>query len=274
MALLDQTRFLALGTSRYVAVFVQRCLRHLSCLLAPLNRFSLLLTLNYSTLKAASLTSIYLSDYSDSPEALEKLLSWPKSLSKFTLAPFYHNVHYIDLPMIKQMLFQHRESLTDLDIGYLSSDGTGKLSHWSEFPNLENLTLSRWLFESSRENGHLPEFQDELADYIFAPGLKRFTLAFTICDQHWEQWNDFGQEEEAWVRRLAQVALERKASLQEIRIQFDPEWWGPDARKTDYPWDRMDALNKEFQTRGIIITYAKPPVTREEWSTGHVNGEP
>ncbi|KAF3396635.1 hypothetical protein DPV78_008000 [Talaromyces pinophilus] len=235
------------------------------------NSVSCLVDLNF---KAASLTSLELSDYSDSPEALEKLLSWPVRLSKFTLAPFYHNVHYIDLPMIKQMLLQHRESLTDLDIGYLSPDGTGKFSHWSEFPNLENLTLSRWLFEASRENPNLREFQDELADYILAPGLKRFTLAFAIWDQHSEQWNDFGQEDEAWVRRLAQVALERKAALQEIRIQFDPEWWGPDACQTEYPWDRMDALNKEFQTRGIIITYTKPPVTREEWSTGIVNGEP
>jgi hypothetical protein len=175
--------------------------------------------------------------------------------------------------MIKQMLLQHRESLTDLDIGYLSGDGTGKFPHWSEFPNLENLALSRWLFESSRENPGLPEFQEKHADYILAPALKRFTLAFAIWDQHSEQWEDFGQKEEAWVRRLAQVALERKASLQEIRIQFDPEYWGPNARKIDYPWDRMDALNKEFQTQGIMITYTKPPVTREEWSAGLVNGK-
>jgi hypothetical protein len=73
-----------------------------------------------------------------------------------------------------------------------------------------------------------------------------------------------------WLRRLAQVALERKASLQEIRIQFDPEYWGPDARKIDYPWDQMDALNKDFQARGIIITYTKPKVTREEWSASLV----
>jgi hypothetical protein len=72
------------------------------------------------------------------------------------------------------------------------------------------------------------------------------------------------------VRRLAQVALTRKASLQEIIIQFDPQW-RPDARKIDYPWDRMDVSNEEFQTRGRMITYTKPPVTREEWSKGHVN---
>lgn len=175
--------------------------------------------------------------------------------------------------MIKEMLLQHRENLTDLDIGYLSSNGAGKFTHWFEFPNLENFTLSRWLFVSSKENGHLPEFQDELADYILAPSLKKFTLSFTIIDQHSEQWDDFGKQEEAWIRRLAQIALERKAILQEIRIRFDPEWWRPNADKIDYPWDRMDALNKEFQTRGIAITYTKPPATREEWSTGHVKEE-
>jgi hypothetical protein len=178
-----------LETSRYVAVSAHQCLSVFVVLTSSVESFfPLLLTLNYSTFKATSrIISISLWVYCDSPEALEKLLSWPKVLYKFTLAPFYQNDHYIDLPMIKQMLFPHRESLTDLDIGYFSASGTGKFCHWSEFPNLENLALSRWLFESSRETPGLPEFQDELADYILAPGLKRFTLAFAIWDDDNEE---------------------------------------------------------------------------------------
>jgi hypothetical protein len=235
------------------------------------NCLAFLLTLPNWILKAVNLTSMNLSDYTDGPKALERLLSWPRALSKFTLAPFYNNPFYIDLQMVKDMLLKHRESLKEINIGYLSEvEGTrAKPPHWREFPALEALALSRWVVGPRRQSTSEP--QPEALDWILTPWIKKFTLAFTIWDQHSEQLSDFSEVEEAWVRWLAEAAIKRKWSLQEIRIQFDPEWWHPEEHhEVEYPWDRMDSLNKEFQPKGIIITYSDPPVTRGYWAKTYV----
>jgi hypothetical protein len=87
-----------------------------------------------------------------------------------------------------------------------------------------------------------------------------------MMDRGWPEWDDFGHEEASWVRNLAQTAIARKSSLRMIRISFYPLYFDHQDQCDDYPWDRTDALNKEFRPQGIAITYTKPPKTKEAWA--------
>jgi hypothetical protein len=69
--------------------------------------------------------------------------------------------------------------------------------------------------------------QPEALDWILTPRLKKFTLDFSIPDQHQASLDEFGEVEENWVRWIAESAIKRKWALQEIRLQFEPEWWDP-----------------------------------------------
>lgn len=95
-----------------------------------------------------------------------------------------------------------------------------------------------------------------------------------VMDLGWPRWDDFGHEEASWVRKLAQTAIARKSLLRKIRIFFHPLSLGSQGNQEqylDYPWDRMDALNKEFQPHDIAITYTKPTKTRAEWAWARAN---
>jgi hypothetical protein len=212
-----------------------------------------------------------LENFSDSAEALRILLSWPEALSSFRLSGSFSDGLYIDLSMVKDMLFQHRNSLVSLDIGHLPREGRAKLCDFSEFSVLEKLSLSRWHFGESREK--LLDSQQIFENCLSPPRLRKFTWTFSMMDSAWPQWYDFEHEEESWVRNLAQTAISRKSLLRKIRIFYYPLTLGNPELDYDYPWDRMDALNEEFQPHGIAITYTKPPTTRENWASNRANAD-
>lgn len=203
-------------------------------------------------------------DYSDGAEALRILLSWPEALSSFRLlGSYYGNGLYIDLPMLKSMLLPHKESLVSLDIAHLPRESQAKLCNFSEFSALEKLSLSRWQLGDSKQK--LPDSPDIFKNCLSPPRLRKFTWTFAVVSQAWLQWDDFGHEEESWLRKLAQAAITRKSLLRKIRIFFNPLSPGPLEQYREYPWDRMDVLNKEFQPQGIVVTYITPTTKRENW---------
>ncbi len=93
--------------------------------------------------RTASFNTLSLSDYGESPQATAQLIQWPRQLSKFYFGSFYNNRFYMDLPMFHSMLSMHKDSLKVIHIGYLSSSGRGPLFNASDFPQLEDLRLSR-----------------------------------------------------------------------------------------------------------------------------------
>ena len=59
-------------------------------------------------------------------------------------------------------------------------------------------------------------------------------------------------------------AIARKTPLADVMITFKlgrsiSNYW------QEYPWDRMEKLNVEFQPHGIVIDYSEPPMTKDEW---------
>ena len=189
------------------------------------NFLFLLLTLPGWILKAFNMTSMRLSDYSDGPEALESLLSWPMGSFQVHSRAIFQQPLYIDLRIVKDMLLKHRGTLKEFGISYLSQ-GTGVTSnHWHEFPASKDLTLSRWAIDPTRQSPFEPS--PDALGCILTPWLKKFALEFRIEDQHQTRLSDFGEAEEAWVRWLVEAAIKRKWSLKEIRLKFYPDWWSP-----------------------------------------------
>lgn len=176
----------------------------------------------------------------------------------------YDKHNPIDLPMVKEMLVQHKDSLVELEIEHLPDESKGKPFDFSEFSALETLSLSRWHFASSKEK--LPDSKQVFEGCLSPPRLKKFKWSFNMMGSVWPQWDDFGEEEESWVRKLAQTAIARGSLLRDIQIAFRPEVSEDQVMDPEYPWDRMDALNEEFQSRGIAITYTEPSRDRELWA--------
>lgn len=160
--------------------------------------------------------------------------------------------------MFRTMLLKHRESLTTLNIGYLSSSSQGKLLDLSDFTSLEDLKLSRWQMAEALD------FRDEDAGMLLSPKLRKFTWDLSNNEQHSESWTGFGETEERWLGRFSQAAVARKASLREIKIVFSPDGWEAN-EELGYPWDRMDRIKNDFGPLGLAITCNQPPISKEKW---------
>ncbi|GAM33450.1 hypothetical protein TCE0_004f00348 [Talaromyces pinophilus] len=179
-----------------------------------------------------------------------------------------HQKYHIDPPMIQSWLQIHNTTLKSIKIDELSSQRTKPAGYrfWfdaAKFPNLENLHLSRWLWNSPLDlDDDLAAKERDALSILGAPRLRR---------------------EEEWLRCLARAALDHrrqrgKCNLEEIWIQFTPEEVGtgigeepePEVEEKEevYPWDRMDRVCEEIaqQSDGLLkLEYNPPAFSREKW---------
>jgi hypothetical protein len=208
--------------------------------------------------RTASFTSLRVSDYEERPEATFLLLQWPAMLTHFKFDSFY-NRHIMDYPMFETWLLIHQNSLTHIEIGYLSTHGSNRLFNATLFPNLEYLGVSRWQM-------HIPVQFWPTDTNVLGPRVKTFAWDFSIYDQHSESWCDFGEAEANWIRELAEFAVAYKAALARIKIQFAPDgYWGT-TEEMGYPWDRMDSVREEtLKPNGLDLVYNKPSVSKDAW---------
>ncbi|KAK9775923.1 putative F-box domain protein [Seiridium cardinale] len=168
--------------------------------------------------RIASFTMLQISDYEEDAAAAGQLIRWPKRLEIFTFGSFYNHLFYMDLAMFRAWLLIHKDSPREIDIGYLSTSGTGILLDVSDFPNLRTLTLSRYSF--------LRDLHFSAADsYLLAPKLESFTCSFSIYDQHDESWTDFGEPEERWMMQFAKAAVSKSLLRKRIEVIFQPGYW-------------------------------------------------
>jgi hypothetical protein len=108
-------------------------------------------------------------------------------------------------------------------------------------------------------------FTEEDAN-VLGKSLRTFSWDLHIYDQHNGWWQDFGEEEEKWVRSLAECAVKRKAVLERIEIKFRPDdYWGT-KEEMGYPWDRMDRVRDEIcRPNGIDLVYHEPLIEKDAW---------
>jgi hypothetical protein len=108
---------------------------------------------------------------------------------------------------------------------------------------------------------------------ILGPRLKTFVWDFdSMKDQTWYHdavWaHHFSDNEEAWLRQLATVAV--GSTLQEIQIMFTPDTWDETyaeyAIDHEYPWHLMDDIRDLImRPNGMNLTYNEPSIFWEEW---------
>ncbi|KAE8547734.1 hypothetical protein TMatcc_009547 [Talaromyces marneffei ATCC 18224] len=186
------------------------------------------------------------------------LLISNERLDSRVLRSVYNDINYLSFPMIQPWLQIHQDTLKYLRIGRLSSRTKDSLLDARKFPNLEHLHLPRWLMSS---NLNLAE---DDADLLLGPKLRKFTWDFSPFHKVLrERWTDFNHEEEEWVRRLAQTAISRGHSLEEVWIEFTPRVM--DKEGEIYPWDRLDRLHEDVQSSGLKVKYNKPVHSRDKW---------
>ncbi|KAH8894030.1 hypothetical protein GQ53DRAFT_821151 [Thozetella sp. PMI_491] len=205
------------------------------------------------------ITVLIITDFMESPSCLRRLVEWPAKLEEFVFEHLYYNEFSgWNMQLMVSILSPHKSTLKAIRLGGLSQSGLAGLD-FTDFGSLEELSLSYWA--TGCQPNHVAN--------ILAPHLRRFRWSFTIEDQHNESWEDFGKPQEDWLRRLAAAATTGNVPLDEIQIQYWPDrlytWDAKRYQGMQYPWDRMDALAKEFQPSGITLQYNTPPMTKEEF---------
>ncbi len=206
--------------------------------------------------RISSIIKLDISNFKETPTALQSLLKLPKALQHFRFDKIHSNPVSWDLRLLQSLLHDQRASLKSIVIGALEREKRG--ISFLDFPELEILTLSRWVFD----------FSPEVASAtLLAPKLHTFIWDFTIIDQHSESWSDFGPEQRDWILGFAERAIKRKSALRRIEIIFAPEHWsGPNTRELLKdrlsPWDLMDQVRDAIRP-DIGLSYS-PNWSREE----------
>jgi hypothetical protein len=207
--------------------------------------------------RTCNITSLTIHDFGESLEALQNLLKLPRALERFTFGKIHSNPFRWRLDMFQLLLANQRTTLKSIEIGCLGSYSNP--INFLEFPKLEILNLSYWVYRQTPEMA---------ADSLFAPNLHTFIWDFQIIDQHSESWSDFGKEQKEWLIKFAELAIARKSALRKIKIMFYPE--GDDGPRTKEelagcvtPWELMDEARNEISRLGIELVYNKGE-TREE----------
>jgi hypothetical protein len=215
------------------------------------------LNLNQDIERTSNIISLIINDFGEKPEALQNLLKLPRALEHFTFGKIHSNPVRWRLDMFQWLLADHQTTLRNIEIGSLGLGYTP--INFLEFPNLEILNLSHWVYKETPEVA---------AASILAPRLHTFIWDFRIIDQHSESWTDFGEEQKKWLLRFAELAIARKSALRKIKIMFYPdEFDGPRTREElaicVTPWDLMDEVKDKIKPLGIELEYNQC-WTREE----------
>lgn len=76
--------------------------------------------------------------------------------------------------------------------------------------------------------------------------------------------NHFQEDEAAWMRAFATAAVRNAVPLREIRVEFQPDE-GACGQESSYSWDLMDDVSRDYKDAGIVVTYPKPMITKEDF---------
>lgn len=168
----------------------------------------------------------------------------------------------MDLAMFGAALFQHRNTLTVLDLGFLRRRNTdSQMIDLSQFSALKELTLSRWSFNNTNL-----VFSHETGHELLAPQLRQFTWSFGIGFMESERLSDMGPNEEAWLRDFGTYAANRQGgSLRTMYVRYLPIRVLGEQGSAEYPWDRLRRVADDLAARGIELLYSDPKWSREDW---------
>ncbi|KAL3455038.1 hypothetical protein BJX64DRAFT_91268 [Aspergillus heterothallicus] len=217
----------------------------------------------------ALFTTLRTCSFLQTPSVLEDLVRWPKALNTIKIEHTFGQCYSKSglhrtwsLATLQPILAIHASTLRRISVRCINIGGLAGLD-LRGFPNLEELKLSAQTTTN--------EFQDytagqKLLPNLLAPRLRLFYWDHTLEDQQCEeQLRFFAQAEEDFLRALANAVFDAGlVCFREIRIQFTPHAYVYEPEEI-YPWDRMDAVDREVRGRGVRVTYNKPTCTKEEF---------
>ena len=213
---------------------------------------------------SSSLSSLSITDFSDSPAHLANLMSWPARLESFSFKRMYSNEFGPwTLPTVLSALHQHKASLQTLSLGGWCVQRGFSWFDFAKFDSLQSLSLPACATGC--------RIGDISWDVLKVTRLQVFRWSLAREGEDCESLFDFGQQHEDWLRAFAIGAWERKLPLRRIEIEYQPFSWsvwemeGGVSRPEVYPWDRMDRLKSEMQEMGILLSYDTPTVSRDEF---------
>ncbi|KAL5337059.1 hypothetical protein BJX70DRAFT_400082 [Aspergillus crustosus] len=216
----------------------------------------------------ASFTALRLRSFMQTPQVLESLVRWPTMLESFdiqyTRGAYYSELGVYtqwDLNTLQPILAIHRTTLKFIGIGGIYIRGLAGFDV-RDFPNLQELRLSEATTSPTHQNSaanvrHIPN--------LLAPRLRVFHWDLNLEDQEsLETLDSFAQEQEEFLRAVGNEAIKAKCPLQTLKITYTPHDFTLNA-ESQYPWDRIDALDREFQPAGIRVCYNSPRMSRAQF---------
>ncbi|KAK4443407.1 hypothetical protein QBC34DRAFT_477644 [Podospora aff. communis PSN243] len=223
-----------------------------------------------------SLTSIdFVRGFDDDPPNLKWLLDQPLALEHFGFFLRWRDHGDFNrgwsLRVILSLLRLQCHTLRTINIGSLYTGAWGLSGvDLSMFTALEELTLPyQNLFSSSYSSPTRLAPREGHDAILSAPNLRKFTLDFEYSGRgNWCTLAHFGEDEEVWLRLLVTAAVQRRAKLRHVHLDFAPNRSSNKVDGLVWPWARIDGVEVEVKGEGILITYPKPSITEEEFRGG------
>jgi hypothetical protein len=200
--------------------------------------------------RTSTISSLSITNFRETPEALQHLLRLPRALQHFKFINIEYTSINWDFNIFPGLLYNHRTSLKSIEINLFSTSSQD--ANFLPFTELETLKLSPTELECSPVTA---------CDNFLAPRLKRFIWNLTEYNLKSGRWSDFGSHQRDWIIAFAQLAIDRKTTLTNIDIIFTPdERCYPTTREQlrDWlnPWDFMDEA-RDAIAPDIELSYNK-----------------
>jgi hypothetical protein len=128
----------------------------------------------------------------------------------------------------------------------------------TEFPCLQELTIDAYALKYD---------VGDAERCLLGPKLRKLTISFARWYSS-AQLRDMSDEFLSFVHGFCHTAIQRKAALREIFIEFVPKWApgndGDADEMKQYIWEKLDKIRDEMEPRGMKFGWTKPPWTKEE----------
>jgi hypothetical protein len=104
---------------------------------------------------------------------------------------------------------------------------------------------------------------------LLSPKLHTLVLSYSGSEVLPERVEDFQKDEAQWLQKFVDHAVAKRSMLASIEILFGPDIldFGISSRDTEcvYPWDLMDKIRDAIEPHGIVLSYAKPSISRQDF---------
>ena len=188
-------------------------------------------------------------------EVLQKLVEWPKSLTRFEFNIAYPDVHrsrcrYKDWSLrdIGWVLRGHQNTLTHITISSLFHS------------RLEGFDVSGFqLLESLEISSSATGTDTQLIHNLLPPSLRSFCWDMRLVGgQCMYERSRFGDADEQWLSVLLKAAAERGINLEKLTVRFTiPHKLSDDCVRKGHgskgvkncPWSRIYQLSQQFKPR-------------------------